>query len=210
MAEKRCSHCGKPVTQKDRYCPSCGYPAKKQSFAVHLNNHIVSLVVFVLVALAYVGYNQLIAGKGPATEQPETQSHGMPPIEQDQFLASLPDDYGELVSMGNALMDRGQYGLAVECYRRALERQPEATDVRVDLGTCQHALGQNEAAIANFKAALEHRPDHQIAKFNLGIVYFTLGDTTQAIEWWNRLLDENPSEDLRRRTEELIGKAREG
>jgi tetratricopeptide (TPR) repeat protein len=191
-------------------CPSCGLPWTRQLSKSIVTNHVISLAVFVLVALAYVGYSELVAGRDRQGGQTEIQSHGMPPIEKDQFVANLPDEYAALVSMGNALMDRGQYDLAVECYRRALEQQPKAVDVRVDMGTCQHALGENQRAITNFKTALEHQPDHEIAKFNLGIVYFTLGDKAQAVEWWNRLLEETPSEELKQRTQELIKQAQEG
>lgn len=207
MADPRCIHCGAPLAQKEKYCPACGFPAKKVSRKLRLNNHIIALAIFVMIAVAYVGYTGIIGDENQPAGRVGAHDHGMPPIEKDQFIASLPTDYGSLVSMGNALMDRGQYDLALECYRRALEQQPESVDVRVDLGTCQHALGQNEQAIVNFRTALEQQPDHKIAKFNLGIVHFTLGDTTQAVQWWNRLLAENPPEELRRRTEQLIHQA---
>lgn len=204
MADPRCIHCGAPLPPKERYCPACGFPAKKVSRKLRLNDHIIALVIFVLIAVAYVGYSTIAGDDSKAAGQVGAHDHGMPPIETDQFVASLPTDYASLVSMGNALMDRGQYDLAVECYGRALAQQPDSVDVRVDLGTCQHALGQNEQAIANFKAAVEQQPGHQIAKFNLGIVYFTIGDTAQAVQWWKRLLAENPSEEMRQRIEQLI------
>ena len=140
----------------------------------------------------------------------EMQSHGMPPVEMEQFLESLPTEYGSLVSMGNALMDQGQYQMAAACYRRALEQDSSSADVWVDLGTCEHALGHNEQAIGNFKKALALDPHHQIARFNLGIVYYTLGDAAQAVEYWKGLLSDSLEPDMRQHIEELIHQAQGG
>ncbi len=210
MSERRCSHCGKPVPDGDKYCSDCGFQVGKRGVGRILFDHIIVVVILVLVALAYVGYNTVIADRTPPVKKTETQSHGMPPIEMDQFLASLPTDYSSLVSMGNALMDQGQYQMAVACYNRALEQDSSATDVWVDLGTCEHAMGHNESAIGDFKRALELDPNHQIARFNLGIVYYTLGDDSLAVQWWQSLLADSLEPEMRQHLEELIRQAQGG
>jgi cytochrome c-type biogenesis protein CcmH/NrfG len=121
--------------------------------------------------------------------------------DMSRFIANLPADYASLVSMGNALMDQNHFEMAVECYARALEQNPEAVDVRVDYGVCLHSSGKHEQAIANFKQALEQDPAHKIVKFNMGVVYEFMGDTARAIESWEKLLSENPPEELRQRVE---------
>lgn len=206
MAHNDCTNCGKSVNPTDKFCPACGHPVGGGAgrSTGRLNSHVVVLSILVLVALVYVVYHTVtpeepVAGEG-------TQAHGRFTNQQEMqaFLDNLPTDYESLVSMGNALMDRKDYAAAVECYQRALEQNPGATDVRVDLGACQHALGLNDRAIANFTRALEDDPAHQVAKFNLGIVNYTLGNVHEAVEWWRKLLAENPPDDLKSRTEALI------
>ncbi len=211
MSEKRCSHCGKPVQESEKYCPECSFPVGKRGVGRILSDHIIVVAILALVALGYIGYNTVIADRTPPMKQTETQAHGgMPPIEMDQFLASLPTDYSSLVSMGNALMDQGQYQMAMACYRRALEQDSSSADVWVDLGTCEHAMGHNESAIGDFQKALQINPHHQIARFNLGIVYYTLGNDSTAIQWWQSLLSDSLEPEMRQHLEELIRQAQGG
>ncbi len=210
MSEKRCSHCGKPVQGSEKYCSDCGFPVGKRGVGRVLSDHIIVIAILALVALAYIGYGTVIADHPQAVSKTEPPKQGMPPIEMDQFLSSLPTDFSSLVSMGNALMDRGQYQFATVCYERALEQDSSATDVWVDLGTCEHAQGHNEAAIGDFKNALALNPHHQIARFNLGIVYYTLGDDSLAVQWWQSLLADSLEPDMRQHLEELIHQAQGG
>lgn len=208
MAEKRCSHCGKMLSDDEKYCPDCGFSAGRRGIVRILLDHGIVVAILALVALAYIGYNTVIADKTPPMKKTEIQSHGMPPINMDQFEEGLPKDYASLVSMGNALMDQGKYEMAVACYNRALEQDSSSADVWVDLGTCEHALGKNEDAVGNFQKALAINPDHQIARFNLGIVSYTLGDTAQAVGWWESLLSDSLQPEMRQHIKELIRQAR--
>jgi tetratricopeptide (TPR) repeat protein len=167
-------------------------------------DHIIILGILAAVVLLYIGYEALTPDAViPVENEHQHGTSGMLP-DMGAFVQSLPTDYNSLVSMGNALMDQGQYAMAVECYSRALNQKPEVVDVRVDLGTCQHSLGLNREAIENFTKALEYDPSHAIAKFNLGIVHYSLEEFDQAIEWWQRLLAENPPQKLKEQTEALI------
>lgn len=210
MAEKRCSHCGNLISDDAKYCSSCGFTAGRRGIVRILLDHVIVVAILALIALAYIGYNTVIADRTPPVKKTEIQSHGMPPIDMNQFQEGLPKDYASLVSMGNSLMDQGQYEMAVTCYSRALEQDSSSADVWVDLGTCEHALGKNEEAIGKFTKALEINPDHQIARFNLGIVSYTVGDTAQAVQWWKSLLSDSLQPEMRQHLEELIRQAQGG
>jgi len=212
MAEKRCSHCGKPVTDDAKYCEDCGFPVGGRGVVKIFSDHIIVIVILALVAIGYIGFGTVVADRPAAVTEPPAPApaQGMPPLEMEQFLASLPTEFASLVSMGNALMDKGQYQFAAVCYERALEQDSNATDVWVDLGTCEHAQGHNEAAIGNFQKALELNPHHQIARFNLGIVYYTLGNDSLAVQWWQSLLADSLQPEMRQHLEELIRQAQGG
>lgn len=180
----------------------------KKSQQGKFSDHIIIGTVLVVTSLVYIGF-ALTSKEDSSTHNhshPETET----PTEMAAFLENLPSDFEALVSMGNALMDKGEYSLALECYSRALEQNPDDTDVRTDLGTCRHALGDNKAAIADFMKVLEINPAHEIAKFNLGIVYLSLEDSARAFDWWQKLLNENPSEELKLRLESIMNEVRQG
>jgi cytochrome c-type biogenesis protein CcmH/NrfG len=210
MPESTCKKCGHNLKPKDKFCPECGQPvgAAKTARENRLRkDHLLVLGLLAIVAVIYIGYRlvnpdeaaEMAAHQAAQQQQP----HGMPQMDVAAFRDQMPTDYPSLVSMGNELMDRGQFALAVECYSRALEIKPTEPDVMVDMGTCQHNLGLNRDAIINFQRALQLEPAHQIAKFNLGIVYLTLEEPDKAVEWWDKLLAENPTGELKERTEML-------
>jgi tetratricopeptide (TPR) repeat protein len=172
----------------------------KKRVSASFADHIIILSILLVAALIYIGSGSF-SNENRAPGQSPVSSGETAAADMADFIGELPADYESLVSMGNALMDKGRYALAIECYTRALEQNSGAVDVRSDLGTCRHALGQNEQALAEFFRVLALDPAHQIAKFNLGIVYLSLGDTTQTLHWWQKLLDENPPDNVRSRLE---------
>jgi cytochrome c-type biogenesis protein CcmH/NrfG len=206
--DMNCLNCGEKIRSGDQFCASCGWPAGKQpaSTGSFRKDHLIIITILAVVVIAYYVFWALRPEKSAVESQPQQQQRGASqmPMDVEAFRKNLPTEFASLVSMGNALMDEGRYELAIMCYRQALEQKPEDVNVRVDLGTCQHALGMNQDAIDNFKEALRLDPTHQIAKFNLGIVYYSAGEYKMAADSWNRLLSENPSPELRERTEELL------
>ena len=164
------------------------------------------VIVLVVAAVAYLVYdssqNKDASVADPHAQIPGGSTASMP--DMASFVASLPTDFEALVTMGNALMDQGNYAMAVECYSRAVEKRPNSPDVLTDLGACRHALGMDMEAIADFEKTLEYQPNHIVAKFNLGIVYSNRGDTAMAYQWWRKILAENPPAELKARIEELM------
>ncbi len=212
MSDKKCLKCGKQIKTDDKFCPSCGQPVGQKAGQVKESrgDHYIILGILAAVVLIYVGY--LAFSPDETTQQSIPQAQQQParmPVDIETFVENLPEEFSSLVSMGNALMDQGQFELAIECYSRAVEQKPEDTDVRVDLGTCQHSIGQSLEAVENFKKTLEYDPHHTVAKFNLGIVYYALQDDNQAVEWLTKLLSENPPQDMKDRAQQLIKQIKE-
>ncbi|MEZ5359571.1 MAG: tetratricopeptide repeat protein [Candidatus Zixiibacteriota bacterium] len=211
MSDNKCKQCGHTIQANTKFCPECGKPTTAAGVVSKgLNDHLIMIAILIAAAAIFTGY-QLIKPNTPPAQHAGGMGSGNAMGMGDQmdmagFEAQLPEDFDALVSMGNALMDQGNYDMAVACYKKALAENPESADVMVDLATCQHATGNNEAAIETFTKALDMKPDHQIAKFNLGIVYYTLGEDEKAKLWWNTLLSENPPQELKLRTQELMQK----
>ena len=209
MASKQCPRCSEQITGGARFCPACGCPlgGARPLGRYSAKDQVIIIVILLAAAALYMIWHWMgprqSAPSIPAPERAENAGTS-PPADMATFIASLPKEFEPLVSMGNGLMDQGQFALAVECYRRALQIRPQAADVLVDLGACQHALGQFQEAIANFKKGLEYDPAHKIAKFNLGITYADLGDSAQARQWWQQLVDEGAPDQLRYRVGSLL------
>jgi tetratricopeptide (TPR) repeat protein len=214
MPEKFCPNCGKETEASAKYCSNCGQDLSAKTGPKVRGGKLDNLIIIGVIALTvliYVVYQVVTSHSEPETQagRPPVDSHP-PEVNMQAFLENLPEEHGALVGMGNELMDRGQYQLAIECYSRALSQKPVDPHVRVDMGACYHALGDNERAIQEFKTALEHNPEHEVAKFNLGIVYSLLGDREQAAQWWRKLLAQDPPADLKQRTQELLNELESG
>ena len=82
---------------------------------------------------------------------------------------------GPNVALGNLLYDTGNFGQAIQYYRRALVGDASLIDVQVDLAVSYHNAGQSEVAGQVLEDAVAKRPDHGIAHFDLGVVYMQLG-----------------------------------
>jgi tetratricopeptide (TPR) repeat protein len=112
--------------------------------------------------------------------------------EMDKFIADLPQNYSELIGLGNNYMDQGIYALAIECYQRALAIDSTDPNVLIDLGACFHAVGGGEKAIGLFEKALVINPNHVIGHFNSGIVYRELGNYEMAKRHWEKVIELTP------------------
>ncbi len=167
-------------------------------------DHIVVIAIIAVASVGYLGYSAMADKSAPGQQGRRPAPQQQPARDVTAFVENLPDDYTAVVNMANALMDRGDYQLAVATYRKAVELDASSPNVWADLGACLHAVGNNEEAVASFEKALELDPHHHIAKFNMGIVYYTLGDDARARQWWEQLLSENPPADMKARVLQLL------
>lgn len=104
--------------------------------------------------------------------------------------------YQQLVQQGNQLMDSKKYQEAIKFYRQALEKNPDANDVRTDLAASYHSLKQYDIAEKELGIVLQKDPNHVYGHFNLGIVYLTQGKNSKATEEFKTYLKLDPNGQL--------------
>ncbi|MDX1516070.1 MAG: tetratricopeptide repeat protein [Woeseiaceae bacterium] len=75
---------------------------------------------------------------------------------------------------------RGDLERGIELLEIIVERAPNLSAPRIDLGIAEHRAGNLEAAERHLQAVLEVNPDHPIALNELGIVYRKTGRFTLA------------------------------
>jgi Tfp pilus assembly protein PilF len=119
----------------------------------------------------------------------------MPSADAD-FINQLPKDYESLVHMGNQIYDQGNFTMAAEIYRRALEIDGSSPDVRTDYGACLNAMGLPQRAVDQFTIVVREHPTHRISHFNLGIVYRNMNRTDSAKYFWEKFLELEPTGEM--------------
>ena len=78
--------------------------------------------------------------------------------------------------------DRAAYGLALECYEKAIELNPRDPSSRNALGFSLLQGGRAKEAIPQLLKAIELVPDYDTAIYNLGLAYFQTGEYDKSLE----------------------------
>ncbi|MEY2834047.1 MAG: hypothetical protein RLZZ574_3307, partial [Cyanobacteriota bacterium] len=84
----------------------------------------------------------------------------------------------ELLEQAKSFVSQGQHELAITCYRRAIEQQPELIEAYLAFGALLVQLGQVKSAISCYLSALKRQQHPQL--------YFALGNIYQGIQMWSR------------------------
>src|SRR5262249_7949893 len=79
-----------------------------------------------------------------------------------------------------------------ECYRRALELNPQANDVRMNLGVVLSDLGQFEEALEYLREAVRIDPTSPDTLQNLGMTLGRMGRWPEALDYYERALRQSP------------------
>ena len=98
------------------------------------------------------------------------------PEESDPDLAKRDEDY----AAGKAAAERKDWTTAVQLYRRAEKRHPDAADLQNSLGYAYRNLKQLDLAFKHYKRAIEIDPRHRGAHEYIGEAYLMTGDVKSA------------------------------
>ncbi len=95
-------------------------------------------------------------------------------------------------NLGNAHLRRGDWSLAEENYRAALDIYPGFDDALMNLGMALLQQGRVPEAIEHLTAAVKRNPRETEARVNLASAYRAMGDPSRAEALLLEVLDENP------------------
>ena len=84
-------------------------------------------------------------------------------------------------------------GAAIEAYRHALDLNPDAAGVWVNIGTLRYRRGELEPAERCYRQALNSSPNYPLAHFNLGNICEELSRFDEAINHYKLALRLQPS-----------------
>ena len=80
-------------------------------------------------------------------------------------------------------------GKAPECYRRALQLDPENADAHVNLGRLHQLEGDFKRAKRHYGLAMGVAAEHQLAHYNLGTIFDELDELKQAADHYGMAPD---------------------
>lgn len=124
-------------------------------------------------------------------EQHTAQSVAEPARPQKEDCGS---DAAVLIGEADRLRDARRYQQAAETYRRALERAPLRTDIRVQFGNMLKDSGQLAEAEAAYRDAVAQAPDDADVNLQLGHVLKLQGHRSAAIDAYRRAAKLAPGE----------------
>ncbi|TFG04925.1 MAG: tetratricopeptide repeat protein [Promethearchaeota archaeon] len=75
-----------------------------------------------------------------------------------------------------------QYETAIECFKKAIDIEPEGAYGYYYLGKTYALLNEYQAAINNFERAISYKPDYAAAWIEMGLAYHNIGKQPKAIE----------------------------
>jgi len=87
------------------------------------------------------------------------------------------------------------YKEAIECYKKAIDFDPNYACAYNDLGIVYFYLKQPEKAIEQFKKAIEIDPNYLGAYTNLALTYENLDNNQEAIKYWQKRIELSKKED---------------
>jgi protein O-GlcNAc transferase len=94
--------------------------------------------------------------------------------------------------MGCAIMQRGEFHSAADCFAEALAVDPENADVHLDLGNVLFSMGRIEEAIDAFEESLRLRPGNVSALGNLSIALREAGRLDESIAALEKIVEVKP------------------
>jgi len=114
----------------------------------------------------------------------------------DNLLFTEPEV--ALTGVGFASFKKGEYLLAVDAYKRALEQNPRYSPAHFHLGEAYYALDRNDLAIASFQQALVLSPKYVEVYYQLGLAQLKAERKADAIRSFQEVIRLAPDSETAR------------
>ncbi len=142
--------------------------ASSNSFLLRLRSAILFLIGASMLAACATSTT---SRRPPPVQIEINEAVGFTITEASRISNDVRVDYDEAIRY----LARGELDRGIERLEDLVERAPELSAPRIDLGIAEHRAGDLEGAERHLQAALELNPNHPIALNELGIVYRKTG-----------------------------------
>ncbi len=151
-------------------------------------------IIYYSLGIAYRTLGQLDRAEGFFDKRGEIQCRLMDPLMNS--LQEIGEGTSAYISRGTKLFKNERYGEAAECFRKALDFEPDHPYALINLGTSLSYGGRNQDAIDVFEHAISTDLDVDTRSktlFNLGYLYHQNSNTPKAIAYLEDAISVNPS-----------------
>ena len=181
-------------------------------------------VLFTVVALivgllgGYLIFSISNAGKGSQQAAANGSEGVMSPndytqriAQAEKIVAAEPKNINVWISLGNDYFDTEQVPKAINAYGKALELDPNNSNVLTDQGVMYRKMGWYDKALANFMKANKVNPKHLPSLFNIAMVYqVDMKQPEKALPYLQEYLKQDSTSQTAQQAKELleqVGKA---
>lgn len=135
-------------------------------------------------------YLQLILAKAHLhTEQPDKAVQTLKGL-----LVRFPKNIEAYQLLGDVYSYQGNYVSAIECFRQALDLDPENEQLEMRLAMVLARLDKKSEAIKVLEALLKRHPEATVARLSLARFYSEKGLNDQANAAYQQILDQDPGQ----------------
>ena len=126
--------------------------------------------------------------------------------EAEKIVAQDPKNLQAWITLGNDYFDTEQPQKSIDAYTKALEIDPNNTNVLTDQGVMFRRMGWFDKALANFEKAQKQDVNHLQSLFNICIVYIVdLKQMDKAMPHVTRYLKQDPNSANASQLKQLLG-----
>jgi len=114
-------------------------------------------------------------------------------VEYRMRVEKDPKDVEAMAALGNANLALKRFDHAQSWYQRALDVDPNMTEVRMNLAIALRFMGKTDDAIAELDRVLAKDPKNAGALYNLGVILLEdKHDRQKAVAKWEALMKAHP------------------
>lgn len=97
-------------------------------------------------------------------------------------------NFGVWCNLGDDYMKVDEIELAIECYEKAIEYDPNIIEIYLNLGVAYNQKGDNSKAMAYFQKSVAIQPQYGNGWYNLGYSYGSLNDTELCLNCYKKAI----------------------
>src|ERR1039458_4310372 len=201
LSHLRCSRCGRPAAESDKFCAECGL-FLRDAFLDH--RLLLALVEEKdghsrearqqLEHLLQTEPDHVLANHMLGTFYFHQGTLDLAIERYQQAVAAAPTFVVAHYDLRVAWYHRGNMPEAIRAFRRCLELEPNYNAAHYRLALSLFHAGQLEEAWNHFKQSIALTPDYLMAHYHIGVIHERRGETEAAEREFRRGLDETVGE----------------